>query len=221
MTPGTTRWPSMAVGAFVFAVLVGCSMSTAPDPAETCATTLGGRRHDTYPTPPAGFTAALPMLDAVHYSATSESSAVEVDWLRLWAGMSDGRDTLLAALEFGAPDRFAGGLYERCPWFATNVGEAFDGRAVVANGVLRLLTSRAPERVFHVFGESRALVPVGVRRVWAAARVRAIGRAAIHVGFDHWRDLTVGWGGLGVNNCEGGMTEWYMRAEWDTLTTGP
>jgi hypothetical protein len=71
-----------------------------------------------------------------------------------------------------------------------------------------------PDKVWHFWAASpRASIPVGNLR-GCAVKVRAkISRGALlQVGFDYWRNSTVGYG-IGGNNHEAGASNWYFPSD--------
>ena len=102
-----------------------------------------------------------------------------------------------------------GGLYRRFPWFGTDVHDpmpvvhSIDQSSVDHNSVILRVGSR-PDRVWHF---------------WAVKiRIRVSQGALVQVGFDYWRNSSVGYG-TGGNNHEAGASSWYFASpEWQEAT---
>jgi len=169
-------------------------------------------------TPPAGFRTAVGWMQTVQDTRRDGRGWIEVDWLRLHA-VVDGRDRTIAN---DAYDRgqACGGLYTREPWFADN--RQSDMRSEFADGFLVLKPSERPEKVYHWWNCHRATIPLRATRVWADARVRIHGAAAVQLGIDYWRDAEAKYGGYNVNNREAGSSRWYFddTTDWQVMSVG-
>lgn len=114
-----------------------------------------------------------------------------------------------------------GGLYSRKPWFATDAHdplplerstsqkwERSDSPAVV------LRVGSRPDRVWHFWAASpRAEIPAGhLEGCTVKARVRISCGALLQVGFDYWRNSTIGYG-PGDNNHEAGASDWHFPSD--------
>jgi len=108
------------------------------------------------------------------------------------------------------------GLYRRYPWFGTDVHEPIPLIYSEDRSVVILRVGSRPERVWHFWAASaRASVPSGhLEGCTVKARVRISNGALLQVGFDYWRDKTVGYGD-GGNNHEAGASDWYFPSlDW-------
>jgi hypothetical protein len=113
-----------------------------------------------------------------------------------------------------------GGLYRRYPWFGTDVHEPmpFDFSADKSAVILRVGTR--PDRIWHFWAASpRALLPPGhLDGCIVKMRVKISSGALLQIGFDYWRDTTVGYG-AGGNNHEAGASGWYFSSPaWQEIT---
>jgi hypothetical protein len=112
-----------------------------------------------------------------------------------------------------------GGLYRRYPWFGTEVHEPIpltysDDHRVVILGV-----GSRPDRVWHFWAASpRASLPPGhLEGCTVNVRVKISGGALLQVGFDYWRNSTIGYEG-GGNNHEAGASDWYFPSpDWQEV----
>jgi len=124
----------------------------------------------------------------------------------------DGRDYVLND-DQGA---LRGGFYRRYPWFGTN---AHDPMPMSYSGDRRIVVLRVgtrPDRVWHFWaGSPRAALPSGhLAGCTVKARVRISNGALLQVGFDYWRNTTVGYES-GGNNHEAGASQWYFPSpDW-------
>jgi hypothetical protein len=123
----------------------------------------------------------------------------------------DGRDVILNDNE-GA---VRGGLYRRYPWFGTDehdpipIAYSHDHQFVILN------VGQRPERVWHFWAASpRRTIPSG-KLAGCAVRVRAkiSSGALLQIGFDYWRNRSIGYG-PGGNNHEAGASDWYFPSQY-------
>lgn len=124
-----------------------------------------------------------------------------------------------------------GGLYPRFPWFGTEAHEpmpieyakistsrkhrrdfAYRDRDAEPSVILRVGSN--PDRVWHFWAASpRRALPAGhLEGCTVKVRARISGAALLQVGFDYWRNPTVGYG-RGGNNKEAGASDWYFPSE--------
>jgi len=109
-----------------------------------------------------------------------------------------------------------GGLYRRYPWFGTDVHEPIPLTYSEDHSGVILRVGRRPERVWHFWAASaRTSLPSGhLEGCTVKTRVRISNGALLQVGFDYWRNSTVGYGS-GGNNHEAGASDWYFPSpEW-------
>jgi len=124
-----------------------------------------------------------------------------------------------------------GGLYRRHPWFGTDehdptpgayseiptsrkTGEKRGTPEWPSARLVMLKVGSRPDRVWHFWAASpRAVIPPG-RLHGCTVKIRArISRGALlQVGFDYWRNPTVGYGS-GGNNHEAGASDWYFPSD--------
>lgn len=109
-----------------------------------------------------------------------------------------------------------GGLYRRYPWFGTDAhdpmptADSADGRTVI------LRVGKRADRIWHFWAASpRQPLPKGhLEGCTVTVRARISRAALLQVGFDYWRNPTVGYGN-GGNNQEGGASRWYLPStQW-------
>ena len=109
-----------------------------------------------------------------------------------------------------------GGLYRRYPWFGTDVHEPIPLAYSGDHSVVILRAGSRPERVWHFWAASpRAKLPPGhLEGCIVKARVRISEGALLQMGFDYWRNSTIGYEG-GGNNHEAGASDWYFSSpDW-------
>jgi len=119
-----------------------------------------------------------------------------------------------------------GGLYRRFPWFGTDEHEPMpvtnsaivptsrkNGEKWGTSSVILKVASRA-DRVWHFWAASpRTTLPSGrLKGCTVTVRVRISKGALLQVGFDYWRDATIGYGSDG-NNHEAGASDWYFSSK--------
>ncbi len=95
-------------------------------------------------------------------------------------------------------------------------------RSDFKDGSLVLRPSERPKSVYHWWNCRRAGVAPRASRVWAEARVRIHGGAAVQLGIDYWRDADAQCGGYNVNNREAGASRWHFddSADWQVMSVG-
>jgi hypothetical protein len=113
-----------------------------------------------------------------------------------------------------------GGLYRRYPWFGTDVHEQIPLDYCDDHRMVVLRVGSRPERVWHFWAASaRTSLPSGhLEGCRVKARVRISEGALLQMGFDYWRNTTVGYGS-GGNSHEAGVSDWYFPSpEWQEVT---
>ena len=111
-----------------------------------------------------------------------------------------------------------GGLYRRRPWFGTDEHDPMPVRYSKTRSSVILALGTNPEKVWHFWAASpRKTIPAGKLEGCVVKVMARISRGALlQVGFDYWRDASVGYG-TGGNNHEGGASDWYLPSkEWQT-----
>lgn len=109
-----------------------------------------------------------------------------------------------------------GGLYRRYPWFGT---DAHDPMPVEYSHDQSTVIFRVGERsdvVWHFWAASpRKTIPGGhLDGCTVRVRARISKGALLQIGFDYWRNSTVGYG-PGGNNHEAGASNWYFPSgQW-------
>jgi hypothetical protein len=172
------------------------------------------------PTPkPKDFTSA--MLWGIAIADTRvpgyENAQVEISRTRLTCRV-DGKDVTLNDNE----GDIRGGLYRRHPWFGTDEHDPMPlsySRDHTA-AILRVGTN--PDKVWHFWAASpRVHLPAGhLEGCTVKVRARISRGALLQVGFDYWRNPTVGYES-GGNSHEAGASDWYFpsdRWQFATLT---
>lgn len=143
-----------------------------------------------------------------------ENATVEIARTRL-SCRADGRDFLLNDDQGSV----RGGLYRRNPWFGTDVHEPIPLDYSPDHQVVILGVGRRPDRVWHFWAASpRAGLPPGrLEGCTMKARVRLSRGALLQVGFDYWRNPTIGYES-GGNNHEAGASDWYFSSpDWQEV----
>jgi hypothetical protein len=103
-----------------------------------------------------------------------------------------------------------GGLYRRYPWFGTNAHDPMPLSYSADHGRVILAVGTRADRVWHFWAASpRAEIPTGkLEGCTVTIRARISRGALLQVGFDYWRDTTIGYD----NNHEAGASKWYLRS---------
>lgn len=147
--------------------------------------------------------------------AEYQNATIEITYTQLTC-RANGRDFVLN------DDRGSvrGGLYRRFPWFGT---DAHDPMPMIysndSSSVILRVGSR-PDRVWHFWGASpRRTLPSGdLDGCTVKMRVRISQGALVQVGFDYWRNSSIGYEN-GGNNHEAGASGWYFASpEWQEAT---
>ena len=158
-----------------------------------------------------------------------ERAQVEIDYAKLTCRV-DGKDVVLN----DDAGNVRGGLYRRFPWFGTDEHEgmpvSYSTIPISPNSgkkwgtpsarVIVLRVGSRPDRVWHFWAASPrvALAPGRLEGCTAAVRARISKGALVQVGFDYWRDTTIGYG-YGGNNHEAGASDWYFPSkDWQQAT---
>ena len=109
-----------------------------------------------------------------------------------------------------------GGLYRRHPWFGTDAHSPIPLAYSLNHSAVILRVGQRPDVVWHFWSASpRAVLPQGnLEGCRVKMRVRISAGALLQIGFDYWRNSTVGYGS-GANNHEAGASKWYFPSgEW-------
>ncbi len=169
--------------------------------------------------PPAGWTAGVVWLVAVHDMRTTGTSGLEVDWVRFYC-ISAGQDILLSGESTtNRTGVEGGGHYTRYPWFGNNDAHTTMNVNFLTD-IAVLPLSSIQDKVWHFWGP-RVLIPFYASRCYAAARVRPNGNAVVQLGLDFWKDQNVGWCGLDQCNTQGSASDWYGAAQdWIMIYSG-
>ncbi len=130
----------------------------------------------------------------VVYKITKSGSYVEID-----------REDYSDDYE-GALSENKGGLYARYPWYGKDYHTDIDA-SYVKNGFVTFNISERPNNVFHFWGNRFEADPntdyaVGIR-------CKIIGKCALSVGFDWWREMDSPYAGFNVNNTQAFCSAWY------------
>jgi hypothetical protein len=116
--------------------------------------------------------------------------------------------------------KLRGGLYRRFPWFGTDEHSAMPMEFDALNRAIILHVGQDASHVWHFWAASpRASLPSGkLDGCTAKARVKISSGALLQIGFDYWRNSTVGYG-AGGNNHEAGVSNWYFPSSgWQEVT---
>lgn len=109
-----------------------------------------------------------------------------------------------------------GGLYRRYPWFGTDEHEPIPLAHSDDHSTVILRVGQRPNKVWHFWAASpRAKLPPGnLEGCTVEVRAQISPGALLQVGFDYWRDATIGYDS-GGNNHEAGASRWYFpSADW-------
>jgi len=140
-----------------------------------------------------------------------QHARVEIAATRLTCRV-DGRDVTLN----DDSGNVRGGLYRRHPWFGTDahnpmpLSSSVDGESVIV-----AVGARA-DRVWHFWAASpRAEIPPGrLEGCTVKVRARTSHGTRLQIGFDYWRNATIGYSS-GGNNYEAGASNWCLPSrEW-------
>lgn len=171
--------------------------------------------------PPAGFSSALMWMEAIQDLDNPETGVIEVEWMKLLA-LVDGQVVTISDDQFDEPLGWTpGGLYLRDPWYG--IGTPWLNHEwpmeVEWSGGKMIIRLEQTNRIYHWWTPERPLLPAGVDRMWAEARVRISGGAMVGAGIDYWRTPDAQWAGTEVNNREAGGTGWYTAWDgWQTIS---
>ena len=107
-----------------------------------------------------------------------------------------------------------GGLYRRHPWFGTDAHDPMSMRHSADRRTVIFDVGTRPDRVWHFWAASpRMTLPPGkLEGCTVKVRARISRGALLQIGFDYWRNATVGFG-AGGNNHEAGASDWYLPSE--------
>jgi hypothetical protein len=135
-----------------------------------------------------------------------EKAQVEIRYARLSCRV-DGNDVVLND-DTGA---IRGGLYQRYPWFGTDAHGSMPLAHSHDRGAVILRVGERSDRVWHFWAASpRKMIPAGdLQGCTVKVQAKVSRGALLQVGFDYWRNPTVGYG-AGGNNHEGGASNWYF-----------
>ena len=128
----------------------------------------------------------------------------------------DGRDVVMN----DDAGNVRGGLYRRFPWFGTDVHEPMPMVHSTDHHNVILNVGQRSNRVWHFWASSpRATLPAGnLEGCTVTVHARISKGALLQVGFDYWRNATVGYGS-GGNNHEAGASNWYFPSQiWQTAS---
>jgi len=107
-----------------------------------------------------------------------------------------------------------GGLYRRYPWFGTDTHDPMPLTYSDDRGAVILNVGTRPEKVWHFWAaSSRKTIPEGhLDGCTVQVRARISKGALLQIGFDYWRNSTIGYG-PGGNNHEAGASHWYFPSD--------
>jgi len=141
-----------------------------------------------------------------------QAAQVEIAWTQL-SCRANGKNLVLND-DLG---RVAGGLYVRHPWFGGHdYHEPMPSTYDEAEHATVIRVGGRTDRIWHFWSPSpRAALPPGtLEGCTVKARVKISPGALLQIGFDYWRNSTVGYGS-GGNNHEAGVSNWYFpSSQW-------
>jgi hypothetical protein len=107
-----------------------------------------------------------------------------------------------------------GGLYRRIPCFGTDAHDPMPLSHTDGPRTAILRVGERSGRVWHFWAASpRRTIPAGeIQGCTVHVQARISRGALLQVGFDYWRDATVGYG-AGGNNHEAGASNWYWPSD--------
>lgn len=144
-----------------------------------------------------------------------EHAQVEIEHTKLTCRV-DGTDVVM---NDDAGD-VRGGLYRRFPWFGTDEHEPMAIAYSSGHHAVILNVGSRPDRVWHFWAASpRVTLPSGsFEGCTVSVRAKISKGALLQVGFDYWRNATVGYGS-GGNNHEAGASGWYFpSSKWQAAS---
>jgi len=145
-----------------------------------------------------------------------EAAQVEIAWTQLSCRVN-GKNAVLND-DLG---RVAGGLYIRHPWFGGHdYHEPMPSTYDEAEHATMIRVGERTDRVWHFWSPSpRATLPPGeLEGCTVKARLKISSGALLQIGFDYWRNATIGYGS-GGNNHEAGVSNWYFpSSQWQEAT---
>lgn len=160
---------------------------------------------------PPNFTSAMPWGIAIADSRVPgfENAMVEIARTRMTC-RAGGKEIVLN------DDRgdVRGGFYRRYPWFGTDAHDLIPLAYSDDHSAVVLRVGTRPDKVWHFWAASpRASLPAGhIEGCTVRVRARISPGALLQVGFDYWRNQTVGYGS-GENNHEAGASKWYLPSD--------
>ncbi len=169
---------------------------------------------------PSGYTAVVGFALAVTLDPLShEQALVEVEYMRLIEkNLITAEEKILVAEEYndgpGVLDAHDGGLYLRMPkWFPPGDVHTPVTNAEVNDGLLTIDVAKTPDRIAHWWTNRAPAKPDC--RYYVEMRVRVTGQAALQLGSDWWRDLSIGYNHYDAscetsNNCKAWASDWIV-----------
>jgi hypothetical protein len=121
----------------------------------------------------------------IHDKRKGGESRVEIDYLKLFARLSNGQDMLLAYDDFNST--WDGGLYIRYPYYECSLDERFqwDMPAEIENGRLVFIPSDIPNRAWHGWCTGPwSNIPNQTIDLWVETKVKISGNALMQIGID-------------------------------------
>lgn len=172
------------------------------------------------PTAPSRYEAVVGFALTVTLDPSSYDQAlVEVDYMRLIEkDPTSGVETVVAREEYNDEPRALeaneGGLYIRIPkWFPPGDSHTPVANAEIRNGLLTIDVAKTPDKIVHWWTNRATAQPD--HRYYVEMKVRVTGQAAVQLGSDWWRDLTIGYNHYDStcdtsNNCEAWASDWIV-----------
>ncbi len=113
------------------------------------------------------------------------------------------------------------GLYIRHPWFGGHdYHEPMPSTYAEAEHATVIRVGERTDRVWHFWSPSpgATLPPGELEGCTVKARLKISSGALLQIGFDYWRNATIGYGS-GGNNHEAGVSNWYFpSSQWQEAT---
>jgi len=172
------------------------------------------------PTTPSGYAAVVGFALAVTLDPSSHDQAlVEVDYMRLIErDLTSGVEIEVAAEEYDdgprALEANEGGLYIRIPkWFPPGDAHTPVTNAEIRDGLLIIDVAKTPDKIVHWWTNRATAGPN--HRYYVEVKIRVTGQAALQLGSDWWRNLTIGYNYYDAtcdtsNNCEAWASNWIV-----------
>lgn len=176
-----------------------------------------------YRLPPDGFEVVLPWFHAmVLESENITESILRVKAIDVFAVTEKGEKLIYSEVYNGIHDEIiyeAGSRYLRHPFFYDESRNNWPMKVSGDGQSLAIYLSDNPDQVYHFWTRKRIALPGSVSAIKVEAVVRMEGEACLQLGLDYWRNTTVEYEGLDVNNTEAAISDVYFSKDLEQWTT--